>query len=371
MNLTVTGVDRAGSRERLGRLLQYAVGNDCAVMAFNVVDPASMQGVLDAAETAQVPVVVQLSVRSARQWGVEAALACHAEASSGRVWPSVLHLDHCVDREFAERCLRAGWDSVLFDASGLAYETAVRQTAELVELAAEFGGDVEGEFEAIPRVGEAPVGGSGEDVAVGLERVNEFIGRTGVTCFSPALGTAHGAYAHQPVVEGIENRARRRAASLWRLGAEQDGKLQIYAISHDQQVYPRAGCEFEERGQRQPYLLAICDNRLTVLADPPAGVGENQIGTSKLLEHRAHSTRDRSRRGIVQKFGIEASRKLQVVGPGALAARDLFADVSSNNARHRQYHALAHPIGPRPLPGALFRRMQCYNLQVSEVQRPS
>jgi len=214
MNLTVTGVDRAGSRERLGRLLQYAVGNDCAVMAFNVVDPASMQGVLDAAETAQAPVVVQLSVRSARQWGVEAALACHAEASSGRVWPSVLHLDHCVDREFAERCLRAGWDSVLFDASGLAYETAVRQTAELVELAAEFGGDVEGEFEAIPRVGEAPVGGSGEDVAVGLERVNEFIGRTGVTCFSPALGTAHGAYAHQPVVDHERARAITAATAV-------------------------------------------------------------------------------------------------------------------------------------------------------------
>ena len=119
-----------------------------------------------------------------------------------------------------------------------------------------------------------------------------------------------------------------------------------------------AGCELEKRGQRQPNLLAICDNRLTALADLPAGVGENQIGTAELLEHRARSARDRSRRGIVEKVGIEASRKLQVVGPGALAARDLFADVGSDNARHRQYHALAHPIGPRPLPGALFSRMR-------------
>ncbi|MEI5098459.1 class II fructose-bisphosphate aldolase [Streptomyces sp. PmtG] len=197
----MTGVERVGSRQRLGRLLQEAVGNDCAVMAFNVVDPASMRGVLDAAETAEVPVVVQLSVRSARQWGVEAALACHVEASSGRAWPSVLHLDHCVDQEFAESCLRAGWDSVLFDASGLPFEAAVRQTAELVQLAVEFGGDVEGEFEAIPRVGEARSSGPDEEVTVGLERVSEFIGRTGVTCFSPALGTAHGAYTHQPVVD--------------------------------------------------------------------------------------------------------------------------------------------------------------------------
>ncbi|MEU5996769.1 class II fructose-bisphosphate aldolase [Streptomyces sp. NPDC047197] len=199
--MTVTGVDRVGSRRRLGGLLQEAAGNDCAVMAFNVVDPASMQGVLDAAEAAEVPVVVQLSVRSARQWGIEAALACHTEASGGRAWPSVLHLDHCADREFAEDCLRAGWDSVLFDASGLPYETAVRQTAELVEVAAQFGGDVEGEFEAIPRVGETRSGGPGEYAPASQERVRDFIGRTGVTCFSPDLGTAHGAYTHQPVVD--------------------------------------------------------------------------------------------------------------------------------------------------------------------------
>jgi hypothetical protein len=148
--LMVTGVDRVGSRQRLGGLLRQAAENGSAVMAFNVVDPASIQGVLDAAEAAEVPVVVQLSVRSARQWGVAAALACHTEASGGRAWPSVLHLDHCTDREFAERCLWAGWDSVLFDASGLPYAAAVRQTAELVELAAECGGDVEGSSRRSP-----------------------------------------------------------------------------------------------------------------------------------------------------------------------------------------------------------------------------
>ncbi|MFI0976870.1 class II fructose-bisphosphate aldolase [Streptomyces sp. NPDC021093] len=197
----VTGVDRVGSRQRLGGLLREAADNDCAVMAFNVVDPASMQGVLDAAEAAEVPVVVQLSVRSARQWGIEAALACHAEASAGRRTLSILHLDHCTDREFAEACLCAGWDSVLFDASGLPYDTALRETAELVEVAGEVGGEVEGEFEAIPRVGEVPDGDEGGGPAVALERVVEFVGRTGVTCFSPDLGTAHGAYVTQPVVD--------------------------------------------------------------------------------------------------------------------------------------------------------------------------
>jgi fructose/tagatose bisphosphate aldolase len=37
--------------------------------------------------------------------------------------------------------------------------------------------------------------------------VSGFIGRTGVTCFSPDLGTAHGAYTHQPVVDHERARA--------------------------------------------------------------------------------------------------------------------------------------------------------------------
>jgi hypothetical protein len=80
---------------------------------------------------------------------------------------------------------------------------------------------------------------------------------------------------------------------------------------HDHQMaWPRAGSELEEHGQGQPNLLSICDNRLTALADLPAGVSENQIGTTELLKHHARSANDRSRCGVVEQVGIEASRKL-------------------------------------------------------------
>src|SRR5258705_5637027 len=94
---------------------------------------------------------------------------------------------------------------------------------------------------------------------------------------------------------------------------------------------PRAGCELQERGQGQPNLLAICDNRLTALADLPAGIGQYQIGATDPLEHRARSARNPSRLGVVDKIGVKASRKLQVVSPGAVAARDLFVDVRSDD----------------------------------------
>ena len=54
-------------------------------------------------------------------------------------------------------------------------------------------------------------------------------------------------------------------------------------------------------------MLAICDDRLIALADLPAGEGQGQIRTTKLLEHCAQPARDCSRRGVVEKVCIEAS----------------------------------------------------------------
>lgn len=200
----------AGSRGPLATVLAEAARSESAVLAFNVVDPASMTGVLEAAGEAQAPVVVQLSVRSARQWGLAAALACHTEAARGRPTPSVLHLDHCTDPGLAADCLRTGWNSVLFDASRLPYDTAVRETAALVRLAQAHGADVEGEFEAIARVGEE----EGTGLRHGVDRSVEFVRTTGVTCFSPDLGTAHGAYVRQPAVDFERARAISAATSV-------------------------------------------------------------------------------------------------------------------------------------------------------------
>lgn len=191
-------------------LLQEAADAGSAVMAFNVVDPASMTGVLDAAVRADAPVVVQVSVKSVRQWGVSAVLACYTEASRARSVRSVLHLDHCTDPDLAAQCLRAGWDSVLFDASQLSYEEAVDATRALVHLASRHGADIEGEFEAIPRVGQEPA----RRIPDPLDRAVSFVRATGVTCFSPDLGTAHGAYRQQPSVDFDRARALSAAVSV-------------------------------------------------------------------------------------------------------------------------------------------------------------
>src|SRR4051812_19408774 len=102
---------------------------------------------------------------------------------------------------------------------------------------------------------------------------------------------------------------------------------------HDHQVSrPRARCKLQERGQKQPNLLTISYDSLIAFSNLPTRIREDEIGTADLLQHPAGPARDRSRRGIVKKVGIEASRKFEVVGSGALAARDMLLNVCCDEA---------------------------------------
>jgi fructose/tagatose bisphosphate aldolase len=102
---------------------------------------------------------------------------------------AALHLDHCEDLTFAVACMEAGWDSALFDASGLELDQAIALTRDLVRRGVDRGFDVEGEIQTI---GSA-AGGVAPNVVTDVERSVSFVERTGVACFSPAIGTVHGA----------------------------------------------------------------------------------------------------------------------------------------------------------------------------------
>ena len=107
--------------------------------------------------------------------------------------PVNLHLDHCPEREVITSCLEAGWNSVLFDASSLPVEENERETMEVVAEAKRYGADVEGEIEGIKGV-EDGVGSDEESDRQSLEVALGFIDATGIDCFAPAIGNAHGMY---------------------------------------------------------------------------------------------------------------------------------------------------------------------------------
>ncbi|MBV9874069.1 MAG: class II fructose-bisphosphate aldolase [Verrucomicrobia bacterium] len=182
-------------KEILGRAFEKRYG----VGAFNIVDDLTMMAVLDAASETRSPVIIQVSVKTVKFWGARLIQQTFAELASQRPIPATLHLDHCPDVSMIKTCLEAGWNSALFDASSLTYEENLRQTTEVVRFARKLSAGVEGELEAVKGV-EDGVGGDLEGELVPIEKCVEFIEATGIDCFAPAIGTAHGMYATEPVI---------------------------------------------------------------------------------------------------------------------------------------------------------------------------
>jgi ketose-bisphosphate aldolase len=172
---------------------RYGVG------AFNIVDDLTMMAVLDAAVETSSPVIIQVSVKTVKFWGARLIQEAFTELASQRPIPATLHLDHCPDVAMIKTCLKAGWNSALFDASNLTYEENLRQTKEVVGFAKKLGAGVEGELEAVKGV-EDGVGGDLEGELVPIDKCIEFIEATGIDCFAPAIGTAHGMYSTEPVI---------------------------------------------------------------------------------------------------------------------------------------------------------------------------
>jgi fructose-bisphosphate aldolase class II len=183
----------------LREILQPAFQARYGVGAFNIVNDLSMAAVLDAAAETKSPVIIQVSVKTVKMWGAKLLQQMFAEMASQRPVPATLHLDHCPDVEMIKTCLEAGWNSALFDASSLSYQDNLRLCQEVVNFAKKYDAGVEGELEAVRGI-EDDVGSDVEGELVPVEKCVEFIEATGIDCFAPAIGTAHGLYKTEPKI---------------------------------------------------------------------------------------------------------------------------------------------------------------------------
>jgi fructose-bisphosphate aldolase class II len=181
-------------------LLDRALADRYGVAAFNVVNDLSIEAVLAAAVEEQSPVILQTSVKTVRMYGRRQLFEIFSALARDVAVPVTLHLDHCPERSVISDCLDGGWNSVLFDAHELDVAENLRQTTEVVAEARAHGGHVEGEIEGIQGV-EDGIGSDSASVQQSLEVAVDFITRTGVDCFAPAIGNAHGQYKAAPALD--------------------------------------------------------------------------------------------------------------------------------------------------------------------------
>ena len=190
-------------------ILDRAFTERYGVAAFNVLNDLTIEAIFAAAVEEQAPVIIQTSVKTVRQYGRDQLFGIFSALARDVPVPVTLHLDHCPERSVISDCLAGGWNSVLFDAHELDVAENLRQTTEVMAEARRYGANVEGEIEGIQGV-EDDIGSDEASRAQSVEVAVEFIKKTGVDCFAPAIGNAHGQYTaapkldHQRVTELVE-----------------------------------------------------------------------------------------------------------------------------------------------------------------------
>jgi tagatose 1,6-diphosphate aldolase GatY/KbaY len=160
-----------------------------------------LQAVVEAAQETQSPLIIQSTVGTVKHLGPEYIAAAATVASNLHDVPIALHLDHCTDFNLIVRCIRAGYTSVMIDASHHVFEENIRQTLKVVEVAKAAGVNVEAELGKVGGVEDDIVVADHDALMADPDECALFVERTGVHTLAPAIGTAHGIYKGEPKID--------------------------------------------------------------------------------------------------------------------------------------------------------------------------
>ncbi|MBT3390211.1 MAG: class II fructose-bisphosphate aldolase family protein [Chloroflexi bacterium] len=168
---------------------KYAVG------AFNITNLIQMEAVVEAAIEKKAPLIIQASVTPSQFLGQDVLVAIYRTLAESAPIPICLHLDHSTSVEYCKKCADAGYTNIMIDASKQAYDENIRQTKEVVDYCHSLGGiSVEGELGTVSGVEDQVKVAEDEAALCNPQQAIEFVERTGVDIFAPAIGTAHGVY---------------------------------------------------------------------------------------------------------------------------------------------------------------------------------
>ncbi len=196
----------------LRQLLDHAAENGYGVPAFNVNNLEQIRAIMEAADEANSPVILQASA-GARKYAGSNFLKHLIQAAIEEFphIPIVMHQDHGVSPAVCQRSIQLGFSSVMMDGSlgedgktPTDFDYNVRVTKTTVDMAHACGVSVEGEIGCL---GSLETGMAGEEDGIGAEgqltmaqmltdpeEASDFVDATGVDALAIAVGTSHGAY---------------------------------------------------------------------------------------------------------------------------------------------------------------------------------
>jgi fructose-bisphosphate aldolase class II len=167
--------------------------NGYAIPALNVQNLESLKAVAEAAVEEKSPVILAISPSVVKYAGLPYIVSIAKIAAQSAPVPMSIHLDHGEDFETCQKCIDAGFTSVMMDGSFLKYEENIAITKRVVAVAHAKGVSVEAELGKLAGVEERSVEEK-DAILTDPETAKDFVEQTGVDTLAVAIGTSHGAY---------------------------------------------------------------------------------------------------------------------------------------------------------------------------------
>lgn len=177
-----------------GDLVATAAAEHRAVAAFNVITLEHAEAIIEGAERAGSPVVLQISENAVKfHHGRPGPLARAAAEAAGHAGvPVALHLDHVHSTPLLHQAADCGFSSVMFDASRLPYEENVAATRSAVQWAHRRGLWVEAELGQVGgKDGAAPLDAHAPGARTDPDEARAYTAATGVDALAVAIGSSH------------------------------------------------------------------------------------------------------------------------------------------------------------------------------------
>jgi ketose-bisphosphate aldolase len=182
---------------KLQKKLKQLRSEKKAILAANFYNFETLSGILQAASNLKQPVILQLSESSIRYMGLHIAAAMAKSAIKEYGVEAWLHLDHGSSVEMVQRCLDAGFDSVMIDASEKPFDENVRITGKVVEIAAGYKASVEAELGFVAKLGQV----QDKHLFTQPDDAEIFIRNTHADSLAIAIGSSHGFYKQAPKLD--------------------------------------------------------------------------------------------------------------------------------------------------------------------------
>ncbi len=174
----------------LAYLLKKAQKGGYAVPQFNINNMEVLQGIVNAAKKEKAPIIIGVTESAIKYAGLDYIKAMVDVAAKEITF--ALHLDHGKDMNIIKDCIKAGFTSIMIDASFYDFDKNVRITKKVIDICHKKGISVEAELGELKGIEDNVI--AKKNIYTTPEKAVEFVKKTGIDSLAIAIGTSHGAY---------------------------------------------------------------------------------------------------------------------------------------------------------------------------------